>query len=84
MVIGLDLSAVDSHRSPEARIASLALDFMARKVAERQAAFSSDEAVFMDILMDILMDIPRVSPELPYMKSMSEMIDGSETLDWLF
>lgn len=56
---------------------------MARKVAERQAAFSSDEAVFMDILMDILMDIPRVSPELPYMKSMSEMIDGSETLDWV-
>ncbi|KGO76432.1 Transcription factor, fungi [Penicillium italicum] len=67
--------AANSHRSPESRIASLALDLMARKVSERQATFSSDEAAFMDI--------PRVSPELPYMEPMSEMIDGSETLDWL-
>ncbi|KAK4862539.1 hypothetical protein LT330_002672 [Penicillium expansum] len=67
--------AANSHRSPESRIASLTLDLMARKVAERQATFSSNEAAFMDI--------PRMSPELPYMEPMSEMIDGSETLDWL-
>ncbi|KAF7517184.1 hypothetical protein PCG10_001502 [Penicillium crustosum] len=67
--------AANSHRSPESRIASLALDLMAQKVAERQATFSCDQAAFMEI--------PRVSPELPYMEPMSEMIDGSETLDWL-
>lgn len=67
--------AANSHRSPESRIASLALDLMARKVAERQATFSCDQAAFMEI--------PRVSPELPYMEPMSEMIDGSETLDWV-
>ncbi|KAJ5374000.1 hypothetical protein N7517_006006 [Penicillium concentricum] len=67
--------AANSHRSPESRIASLALDLMARKVAERQATFSCEEAAYMDI--------PHVSLELPYMEPMSEMIDGSETLDWL-
>ncbi|KAJ9491144.1 hypothetical protein VN97_g2088 [Penicillium thymicola] len=67
--------AANSHRSPESRIASLALDLMTRKVAERQATFSCDQPAFMEI--------PRVSPELPYMEPMSEMIDGSETLDWL-
>lgn len=67
--------AANSHRSPESRIASLALDLMARKVAERQATFSRDG--------DSFMDIPRMSPELPYMEPMSEMIDGSETLDWV-
>jgi hypothetical protein len=67
--------AAISHLSPESRVASLALDLMARKVAERQASFSCDEAAFMDI--------PPVSPELPYMEPMSEMIDGSETLDWV-
>ncbi|KAF3028370.1 hypothetical protein E8E15_003643 [Penicillium rubens] len=67
--------AAISHLSPESRVASLALDLMARKVAERQASFSRDEAAFMDI--------PPVSPELPYMEPMSGMIDGSETLDWL-
>ncbi|KAJ5920406.1 hypothetical protein N7516_011264 [Penicillium verrucosum] len=67
--------AANSHRSPESRIASLALDLMARKVAERQATFSCDQPAFMEI--------SQVSPELPYMEPMSEMIDGSETLDWL-
>lgn len=67
--------AANSHRSPESRIASLALDLMARKVAERQATFSCDQPAFMEI--------PPVSPELPYMEPMSEMIDGSETLDWV-
>ena len=67
--------AAISHLSPESRVASLALDLMARKVAERQASFSRDEAAFMDI--------PPVSPELPYMEPMSGMIDGSETLDWV-
>jgi hypothetical protein len=67
--------ASNSHLSSESRIASLALDLMARKVAERQASFSCEE--------DVYMDIPQVSLELPYMEPMSEMIDGSETLDWV-
>ncbi|CAI7663727.1 unnamed protein product [Penicillium glandicola] len=67
--------AAISHLSPESRIASLALDLMARKVAERQASFSYNETASVDV--------PPVSPELPYMEPMSEMIDGSETLDWL-
>ncbi|KXG53681.1 Transcription factor [Penicillium griseofulvum] len=67
--------AANSHLSSESRIASLALDLMARKVAERQASFSCGG--------DVYMDIPQVSLELPYMEPMSEMIDGSETLDWV-
>jgi hypothetical protein len=68
--------ATNSHLSPESRIASLALDLMARKVTERQAAFACNDAASLDLAS-------AVGLELPYMEPMSEMIDGSETLDWV-
>jgi hypothetical protein len=69
--------AVNSHHSSESRIASLALDVMTRKVAERQATFSfGDESRLVD-------HAPEVNLELLYMEPISEMIDGTETLDWV-
>lgn len=58
--------AAISHLSPESRVASLALDLITRKGAGRLAAFSCDEVAFTDI--------PLVSPELPYMETMSELL----------
>jgi hypothetical protein len=69
--------ATNSHQSSESRVASLALDLMARKVAERQANYSYGDA------SQLVGHAPTVNLELPYMEPMSEMIDGTGTLDWV-
>jgi len=69
--------AANSQHSSESRVASLALDLMARKVAERQATFSCNDSI------QSMSHAPTVNLELPCMEPMSEMIDGTETLDWV-
>jgi hypothetical protein len=64
--------------SPEARIAALALSLMVQKVAEKDANhIHRPESPIKD-------PIPSVSNEdLPYAGAMSQMIDGTEGLDWV-
>lgn len=69
--------AASEHRSSESRVASLTLDLMTHKVSERQAMFSSTDAP-----RSIAHALP-TNLELPYMEPMAEMIDGTETLDWV-
>ncbi|KAM0254638.1 hypothetical protein ACHAQJ_006607 [Trichoderma viride] len=63
--------------SPEARIAALALDLMVQKIAEKDAGRIPRSEVPMGS------PISNVSAEnLPYAGTMSQMIDGTEGLDW--
>ncbi|RFU71832.1 hypothetical protein TARUN_10430 [Trichoderma arundinaceum] len=61
--------------SPEARLAALALGLMVQKVAEKDASHisrsdtSTEDSVF-------------AAEDLPYAGTMSQMIDGTEGLDW--
>jgi hypothetical protein len=69
--------AINSAASPEAHIAALALDLMIKKVAANDVGL-----LFVD---DISSSgtIPMDDSELPYADVMSQMIDGSETIDWV-
>jgi hypothetical protein len=69
--------AANIHQSSESRVASLALDLMVRKVTERQATFQCGDA------LESVNPASTINLELPYLESMSEMIDGVETLDWV-
>ncbi|SPO01772.1 uncharacterized protein DNG_04445 [Cephalotrichum gorgonifer] len=68
--------ATNDATSPEAHIAALALDLMIKKVAD------NDVGLFLEH------DVPSgnadlgVDTELPYASAMSQMIDGSEGIDW--
>lgn len=67
-----------SSTSSEARVASLALGLMVQKVAEKDGGHVSQSASPMEN------PVPIVSAEdLPYAGSMSQMIDGTEGLDWV-
>ncbi|KAK8134466.1 hypothetical protein PG984_006478 [Apiospora sp. TS-2023a] len=68
--------AASSAASPEANIAALALDLMIKKVAE------NDTGLFLahDIEFE-QMDFTSHA-ELPYAGAVSQMIDGSEIIDW--
>lgn len=69
---------LSSAASPEAHLAALALDLMIRKVAENDAGLLllSNDASLRDT------DLSNNS-ELPYAGAMSQMIDGSESVDWV-
>lgn len=69
--------ALNSVASPEAHIAALALDLMIKKVAENDVglfALHDVSSVDTDLVVD---------SELPYADAMSQMIDGSESIDWV-
>jgi hypothetical protein len=69
--------AVNSAASPEAHIAALALDLMIKKVAANDSSlFSTDDVSSWDT-------DPTLDSELPYADAMSQMIDGSEIVDWV-
>jgi Fungal specific transcription factor domain len=69
--------SISSAFSPEAHVAALALDLMIVKVAEN------------DVNLFLVHDVsyedtdPVVDSELPYAGTISQMIDGSETVDWV-
>ncbi|KAK7998539.1 hypothetical protein PG991_015018 [Apiospora marii] len=68
--------AASSTASPEANIAALALDLMIKKVAENDTGlFLSHDAGLAE--MDFASNA-----ELPYAGAVSQMIDGSEIIDW--
>ncbi|KAF2502981.1 hypothetical protein BU16DRAFT_546096 [Lophium mytilinum] len=70
--------AINSAASPEAHIAALALDLMIKKVAANDAGILFvDDVPSGDVDPD-----PIVDSDLPYADSMSQMIDGSESIDW--
>jgi hypothetical protein len=69
--------AGNSAASPEAYIATLALDLMIKKVATNNASL-----FFMNDVSSENTD-PIVASELPYADVMSQMIDGSESIDWV-
>jgi hypothetical protein len=69
--------ALNSVASPEAHIAALALDLMIKKVAENDVglfALHDVSSVDKNLVVD---------SELPYADAMSQMIDGSESIDWV-
>jgi hypothetical protein len=69
--------AVKSSASPEAHIAALALDLMIKKVATNDAnPFIMEDVSLGDTY-------PVVGSELSYADVMSQMIDGSESIDWV-
>ncbi|PKS05661.1 hypothetical protein jhhlp_008180 [Lomentospora prolificans] len=69
--------AVNSAANPEAHVAARALELMLRKVTEKDLGlfFTSD---FTPSFMDSTLD-----SELPHAGAMSQMIDGSENIDWV-
>ncbi|RYC57590.1 hypothetical protein CHU98_g8628 [Xylaria longipes] len=71
-----DIWAVNSSNSPEAHIATLALDLMIRKVAQ-------DDGGFLLVDTGRHEDTPLpFEGEFQYAGAMSQMIDGSESVDW--
>jgi hypothetical protein len=68
---------VNSAASPEAHIAALALELMIKKVAAKGLGLFS--------MADVPYGYPDpiVDSELPYADAMSQMIDGSESIDWV-
>ncbi|KAL7916571.1 hypothetical protein GGI35DRAFT_473846 [Trichoderma velutinum] len=69
--------ASSSQMSPEARLAALALGLMVQKVAEKDARHIPLPKIPEDDLA-----APVSSQDLPYAGPMSQMIDGTEGLDW--
>lgn len=70
--------AANRSSPPQSRLASMTLDLMIRKVAERQASVNVQNLSYFQPDMD-----PWAGTELPYMETMSDMIDGSEAVDWV-
>jgi hypothetical protein len=68
---------VNSAASPEAHIAAQVLDLMIKKVA------ANDVGLFLVHDTTAEGTDPVVDSELPYAGSMSQMIDGSESIDWV-
>jgi hypothetical protein len=69
--------ATNSAASPEAHIAALSIDLMIKKVAE------NDIGLFLVHDVSSGVTDPVVDSELPYAGAMSQMIDGSEIIDWV-
>jgi hypothetical protein len=68
---------INSAASPEAHIAALALGLMIKKVAENDVGiFPVHDNLSKDTY-------PIVDFELPYADAMSQMIDGSGSIDWV-
>ncbi|KAI8961306.1 hypothetical protein F5Y11DRAFT_348585 [Daldinia sp. FL1419] len=69
--------AINKAASPDASTAALALDLMIKKVAQNDAglSISEDNSSITELDFD-------VDSELPYATTMSQMIDGSESIDW--
>ncbi|KAI0859349.1 hypothetical protein F4860DRAFT_504757 [Xylaria cubensis] len=71
-----EIWAVNSSNSHEAHVATLALDLMIRKVAEDNSGFLLfDTGAYGDISL-----FPE--REFQYAGAVSQMIDGSESVDW--
>ncbi|CAJ2502693.1 Uu.00g100870.m01.CDS01 [Anthostomella pinea] len=68
--------SVHSSTSPETRVPALALDLMIKKVAE------NDSGLFGMHATPSADAAPSGGAELPYAGPMSDMIDGSENIDW--
>lgn len=63
---------------PQSRLASLTLELMIQKVNKVKVDLPTENALVTDT------DMPSFSgAELPYMEAMSDMIDGTEALDWV-
>ncbi|KAJ5099977.1 hypothetical protein N7532_006978 [Penicillium argentinense] len=73
-----EIWAANRNCPPQSHLASVVLDLMIRKVTEKQSGFY--------IMQDMGLAQPEIDPwvgaEFPYMESMSDMIDGSEAVDW--
>ncbi|KAI1644696.1 uncharacterized protein F4817DRAFT_346059 [Daldinia loculata] len=69
--------AVNKAASPDAQTAALALDLMIKKVAQNDVGLTLADENISSGVMD-----PVVDSELPYAATMSQMIDGSESIDW--
>jgi hypothetical protein len=67
--------ALNSSFSPEARVAALAVDLMLKRGAENHLDDSLDYG--------LPSSDPIFNSELPYADSISHMIDGSESIDWV-
>ncbi|KAI0853649.1 hypothetical protein F5Y00DRAFT_250813 [Daldinia vernicosa] len=63
--------------SPDAQTAALALDLMIKKVAQNDVGLSLAEETISSGVTN-----PIIDSELPYAATMSQMIDGSESIDW--
>ncbi|KAJ4865434.1 fungal specific transcription factor domain-containing protein [Trichoderma breve] len=69
--------ASSSQMSPEARLASLALGLMVQKVADKDARH-----IHLSKAPEEDLAAAASTQELPYAGPMSQMIDGTEGLDW--
>ncbi|KAH8161483.1 hypothetical protein CIB48_g6760 [Xylaria polymorpha] len=76
MVTSRDIWAVNSSNSPEAHVATLALDLMIRKVAE-----NDDSVLIVDASRHEDLSLS-FETEFQYAGAMSQMIDGSDNVDW--
>lgn len=72
-----DIWAVNSSNSPEAHVATLALDLMIRKVAE-----NDDSVLIVDASRHEDLSLS-FETEFQYAGAMSQMIDGSDNVDWV-
>ena len=66
-------AANDNHLA-QSRLASLVLNFMIKRVGEVRSQTTLNESTNMSSLAGM---------ELPYIETMSDMIDGTEAIDWV-